>query len=133
LLLLATAALACAHAVPVAPATRTVNPGDRFTLFPGESAAIEETLLRVTFEGILSDNRCPVDVQCITGGQARAGLRLDLAAGRSEPFELDTERHPSAVVAGYRISLLSVSPVPRSTVQIAPGNYAVELIVARAD
>lgn len=123
--------VACAHTPQVPPATRTADLGERFTLGSGESAAIAETPARITFERILSDNRCPVDVQCITGGEARASFLFDSEAGRTEPVTLDTDRNATAVVAGYRISLESVSPAPRSTVTIDPRNYRVELTVSR--
>ena len=129
-LLLATT-LACALAPRVLPATRTADLGERITLKAGESAAIEGTPARITFERILSDNRCPVDVQCITGGEARAGFLFDAEAGHTEPVTLDTDRNATAVVAGYRISLVSVSPPPRSTVRIDPRDYVVELTVSR--
>jgi hypothetical protein len=130
-LLLATT-LACANAPRVLPATRTAGLGERITLKVRESAAIEGTPARITFERILSDNRCPVDVQCITGGEARAWFLFDAEAGHTEPVTLDTDRNATAVVAGYRISLVSVSPLPRSTVRIDPRDYVVELTVALA-
>lgn len=132
LTLLLAVTVACAHTPQAPPATRTADLGERFTLRPGESAAIAETPARITFERILSDNRCPVDVQCITAGEARALFLFDAEAGRTEPVTLDTDRNATAVVAGYRLSLNSVSPAPRSTVTIDPRNYLVELTVALA-
>jgi hypothetical protein len=123
---------ACAHAPQAPPATRTADLDERFSLRPGESAAVEGTPARITFERILSDNRCAIDVQCITAGEARAWFLFDAEAGRTEPVTLDTDGNATAVVAGYRISLVSVSPAPRSTVRIDPRNYVVELTVALA-
>jgi hypothetical protein len=131
LLLLATA-LACSHVPPIQPEVPTADLGERFTMRPGETAAIGGTPAKITFARILSDNRCAVDVQCITAGEARAWFRLDAERGYTETFTLDTDRNATAVVAGYRISLLAVSPAPRSTVRIDPGNYVVELTVALA-
>ena len=130
-LLLATT-LACAHTPQVPRATRTAHLGGRFTLKAGESAAIGGTPARITFERILSDNRCAIDVQCITAGEARAGFLFDAEAGRTEPVTLDTDRNTTTAVAGYRILLVSVSPAPRSTVRIDPRDYVVELTVALA-
>jgi hypothetical protein len=129
--LLLAAALGCAHAG--APrAGPTADLGERFTLRPGESAAIGRTPAEITFERILSDNRCAVDVVCIQAGEARAWFRLDAEQGHADTFTLDTDRNATAVVSGYRISLLSVSPAPRSAVRIDPRNYTVELTVALA-
>ena len=124
------ATLGCAHAP--APADRPApRLGERFTLHPGESAPIAGTRAKVSFERIVSDNRCAVDVVCIVAGEARASLRLEPEPGRPEAFLLDTGRNPVAAVAGYRVTLLSVSPVPRSTVSIDPRGYVVELAVTR--
>ena len=129
--LLMAATLACSHAAPAPPEISSVDLGERFTLRPGESAGIARTPVKITFERVLSDNRCAVDVVCIVGGEARASFRVDAEPGRTEPFTLDTDRNATAVVAGYRISLLSVSPAPKSTVRIDPLNYVVELTVSR--
>ena len=128
--LLFVSALACSHAPP-APEAPSVDLGERFTLHPGQFAGIAGTPARVTFERIVSDNRCAVDVQCITAGEARAWLRLIAEPGHMEIFMLDTDRNATAIVAGYRISLLSVSPAPRSTVRIDPKSYVIELTVSR--
>ena len=128
--LLFAAALGCAH-VPGPARAFTVSLGERFTLQPGGSARISGTPARLIFERILSDNRCPVDVVCIVAGEARAWLRMEAEPGRSDTVTLDTDRNPAAVVAGYRVTLLSVSPLPKSPVHIAPGSYSVELAVTR--
>jgi hypothetical protein len=65
-------------------------------------------------------------------GEATARFRLDAEPGRTETFTLDTDRNATAVVEGYRVSLLSVSPAPKSTVRVDPRNYTVELTVALA-
>jgi hypothetical protein len=128
--LLLAAALGCAHAEPP-PAGPAL--GERFTLRPGESAVIRGTPVKVTFEGILSDSRCAVDVVCIQAGEARASFRLQAGRGGTETFVLDTNRNSSAVVSGYRVSLVSVSPAPHSKVRIEPKSYAVELAFSRGE
>ena len=128
--LLLAAALACTHALPRTE-SRTILLGERFALHPDESAMFTGTPAKVRFEEIVSDNRCAIDVVCIVAGEARASFRLEAEPGRSETFTLDTARNMAVVAGGYRISLVSVSPAPRSTVSIDPRNYTVELIVTR--
>lgn len=98
---------------------------------PGQTVAIAGTPVKITFEGVVFDNRCPVDVVCIVGGEARASFRVDAGRAGADTVVLDTDRNPSAVVSGYRVSLVSVSPAPRSNVRIDPRNYVVELTVSR--
>ena len=55
---------------------------------------------------------------------------MDTGRGGAETFVLDTDRKASAIVSGYRVSLVSVSPAPRSTVRIDPRSYVVLLSVS---
>lgn len=122
-------ALGCVHAPPPPPETPVAAAGERFQLRPEESMQIAGTPVKITFEKIVSDNRCAVDVVCIVAGEARALLRLDQRGKLSIGFELDTGRTPRATVNGYRVSLVGVSPAPLSTIQIDPRSYVVELII----
>jgi hypothetical protein len=118
----------CAHA-PAAAAGPAL--GERFALHVGESASIRGERATIVFDRIVSDSRCPVDVQCIRAGEARAALRLEPGGGPEMSFELDTDRDRSQEVGGYRVTLVGVSPAPRSTVPIAPSAYRIELTVSR--
>lgn len=122
-------ALACAHPAPLAPPGPPVE--ERVTLRAGESAAIRGTPARITFERILSDSRCAIDVVCIQAGEATASFRMDTGRGGADTFVLDTDRKASAIVSGYRVSLVSVSPAPRSTIRIDPRSYVVLLSVSQ--
>ena len=99
----------------------------------GESVAIAGTPMTLSFDGILSDSRCAIDVVCIQAGEARAAFRLAAGGRGAESFELDSARNTSAVVGGYRVTLVSVSPAPRSTVRIAPADYVVEVTVQKGN
>jgi hypothetical protein len=100
-------------------------------LRPGQSASIRGERATVVFDRIVSDSRCAVDVQCIRAGEARAALRLEPGGGPEISFELDTDRDRSQEVGGYRVTLVGLSPAPRSTVEIAPSEYRIELTVSR--
>jgi hypothetical protein len=121
-------ALGCSHA-PVAETGPAL--GERFSLRAGESASIRGEGAAITFERILTDSRCAVDVQCIWAGEARGAFRFEKRGGPALSFELDTNREPVREVGGYQVSLLAVSPGPKSTVRIAPADYRVELSVTR--
>ena len=121
-------ALGCSHA-PAADTGPAL--GERFWLRAGESAAIRGERATVTFERVLSDSRCAVDVQCIWAGEARGAFRLETRGGDPVSFELDTDRERTREVGGYRITLHDVSPAPKSTVRIPPSEYRVEITVSR--
>lgn len=129
LVALLAAALGCTHTAPPS-ATPTVQLGQRFTLRSGGSAAIAGTPAKISFERILSDSRCAIDVTCIRAGEASAWFRLEAERGRSDTLTLDSDRNTTGVAGGYRVTLLSVSPAPRSTVRIDPRDYVVEISVS---
>lgn len=113
------------------PDARTVRVDEGFTLRAGESVAIAGTPVKITFEKILSDSRCAIDVVCIQAGEARAAFRLEEPGRPAESFELDTDRNRSWALDGFAVELLAVLPAPRSTVKIDPRHYAVEIRVSR--
>jgi hypothetical protein len=127
-LVLLTLALGCAH---VPPADTGPALGERFWLRAGESAAIRGERVTVTFERILADSRCAVDVQCIRAGEARGAFRLEARGGDPVSFELDTDRERTREVGGYVVTLHDVAPAPRSTVRIAATGYRTEISVSR--
>jgi hypothetical protein len=121
-------AAACSSA-PAADEGRAL--GERFSLRPGESAAIRGERAAIVFERVVSDSRCAVDVQCIWAGEARASFRLQPAGGAAISFELDTDRNRTHEVGGFRVTLDGVSPAPRSTAPITAADYRVEVTVSR--
>ena len=48
----------------------TVPLNERFTLSPGQVAAVEDADLRFQFVRVTGDSRCPADAICIQGGDA---------------------------------------------------------------
>ena len=125
------AALTLVSACADAPVATGPALGERFSLSAGESATIRGERARLVFERIVSDSRCAVDVQCIRAGEARAAFRLQTSGTAEVSFELDTDRDRTRDVGGYRVTLVDVSPAPRSTVRIPPAGYRVEITVSR--
>ena len=122
--------LACCSTSPSAP--RAVSLAERFTLAPGQTAEVEGTGLRVTFESVSADSRCPVDVTCVWEGDAVVIVSIAAGSARLQHQLHTSGRYPTEVDAGdYRVRLVEVAPVPRSTASPAPGDYRVTLLVSR--
>lgn len=123
--------LASCGTSPTTP--RPASVGDRFTLAPAQTALVEGTGLRVTFESVSADSRCPVDVTCVWEGDAVVVLTLRPAAGAPARPELHTAgRYPQEADAGdYRVRLVDLAPVPRASASPAPGDYRATLLVTR--
>jgi hypothetical protein len=120
-LLLATA---CDEESPLGP---TVSRAERFTLSPGQAAAVRGTDLRIEFAGVSGDSRCPADVVCIQAGEAIVQLRVH-DNRTSTSYELRTAPQRATVTHGsLSIELLDLQPYPFSTRQIQQSDYQATL------
>lgn len=99
----------------------------------GQSAVWnQDKNIKIRFEQVVLDNRCPSDVQCITGG----GAQVQFSLFQQSNGKLDTlstgdwnqgSLADSATLGALRIKLLEVSPYPKSNQTIAPSDYKVKL------
>jgi len=120
---------ACDEKSPVGP---TVGLNQRFTLAPGETATIEDVDLRVQFQEVTGDSRCPADAVCIQGGDAIVHIRV-FDGGTTSSYELHTGDSSRATVTHKqaRIGLVELQPYPFSSRTIAPTDYRATLTVTR--
>jgi hypothetical protein len=109
----------------------TVSLDARFTLAPGETASVQGRGIRLRFEGVTGDSRCPADAICIQGGDAIVKL---VASGNegSLSLELHTGDSSKASVTygSVKVTLVELSPYPFSSRTIAPGDYRATLSVS---
>ncbi len=87
-----------------------------FTLAPGQSADIESDDLRVTFDGVLGDSRCPSDVTCVWAGEAISAVTLRQGAtvlGQANLILPDVQRSTETFGA-YRVTAVRLDPYPNT-------------------
>ncbi len=102
-------------ACPVATTTVSDNVVDAFLNKPSAVGNIVITPLEV-----IEDSRCPIDVVCIQAGTVRVRTRIVNVGNPSEQvFALGKDLH----IGIQTITLLDVSPAPKSTEQIQPADY----------
>jgi len=105
--------------------------GQPFDLKAGTSAVLADGL-RLTFERVRADSRCPLDALCIQAGEAIVVLTLAQSAGAPVEQELrTTPAFSEASYLSYVIKLVALAPYPRSTQQIRPEDYVATLTVDR--
>lgn len=93
----------------------TTPANEAFTLRVGQSAVVENAALRITFIRVVSDSRCPSDVDCIWAGNAQIEIEIR-ANGAVDTARLNTFDGAREASAGnYRIEFLALAPTPRST------------------
>ena len=86
--------------------------------------------LKIKFNRVVEDSRCPVGTECIWAGNAR--ISITVAARRQKPrtVELNTNAGDKSVTIGRRvIELVSVSPERRAGATVPSRSYQVLLRV----
>lgn len=120
----------CGNPQPFDPEIE-VSLDEPFALRVAQSAEVATTGLRIRFDGVGEDSRCPVDVTCVWAGNARVRLTVD-ADGAVEQLELNTGLDPRvAQVHGSAVALEGLQPENRTGVTIAPDDYVATLRVTR--
>lgn len=108
--------------------------GREFTLRAGQRAALKGAGLRVRFDTVAGDSRCPAGVTCVWAGNAevlveaesggrRAVLKLNTHGGADLPKEA---RH-----GRYTVVLVALKPSPRPSGKVRAADYAATLLIRR--
>lgn len=130
-LLVLLAFTACSGRAPVEPQVSAVI-GDTFQLRVGQQVNLDNQALRISFDAVPEDSRCPAQVTCVWEGNARVRLRVT-AAGERTLVDLNTTLTPRAVtVRGYQISLERLEPQPVGTERTPQERYTAHLKVTRS-
>lgn len=103
-----------------------------FTLKLGAAESIDGEGLRIQFERVVSDSRCPKGVQCIRAGEAVIQIAV-MRGSTKGSYELKT-LPPSASrveVGRHFLTLVSVEPEPTIDAPPRPADYTATLTVGR--
>jgi hypothetical protein len=108
----------------------TVEPEREFTLAVGQEARISGSDITLVIDSVANESRCPSDVTCIQAGDA--DVRLRVRDGQESSHTIHALKEPrSASFNGYTITLVELSPTPRSTVRIQQRDYRARLRLSR--
>jgi hypothetical protein len=115
--------LAAGLLVSCASSLTQVASGPDFEPAPGKTVQLAGTGVRVTFLEVVNDSRCPVDVVCVTAGDAEVRLAVT-GEGEDRTVSLHTTQEPrSTTIGAVRLELTGLMPSPRSTVTVRPQDY----------
>jgi len=120
---------ACASGL-VGPSVPT---GRDFELKVGESVSLSGTDLRVRFDQVESDSRCPADAICVWAGEAVVALTV-IHSGGADRLALHTEPGTprEASVGDWVLVLTGLQPYPFSGRPITAADYRATLRVDHA-
>ena len=106
-----------------------VPKGEPFNLRVGDSALTTDDV-RIRFDTVRSDSRCPMDALCVRAGEAVIALTVGRVGEAPVGRELDTTpARSSTSFQNFTITLSSLQPYPRSDRQIQPGDYIGTFVV----
>lgn len=105
-----------------------------FQLRINQTATIENEGLRVTFQDVTEDSRCPIGAQCFWEGQATVAVGIakdgqDLGT-LSLTLRAGMEHLATTTLDEYTIQLAAVDPYPKQGRQTQPSDYVVTLVVS---
>jgi hypothetical protein len=105
--------------------------GQPFDMKPDEVVTIQG--LRIAFEGVSEDSRCPTGTQCAWAGDAAAAFTLEKAPAAAQRRTLHTHGRfeRQVTVDAFVVRLEDIKPYPKEGAAIAPGDYRATLVVTR--
>lgn len=110
----------------------SVSLNDTLQIAFGDTVFNDDENIRLTFDSLLGDSRCPVNVQCVWEGNAEIGF---VFSKDSEviPFRLNTSGNfaTSARVGDYDIKLVDVFPVPHTDSLYVADDYSARVVVSK--
>ena len=103
--------------------------GRAFEMKIGETFAVGD--LRLTFQRVANDSRCPIDAVCVWAGDAEIALRIEQGS-QAAVAALHTHLEPKQTVwNGYTIQFVSLAPSLSASSPVDPAQYRAQLLVTR--
>lgn len=95
-----------------------------FDLSLGETMQLKGSDFTLNFAEVTQDSRCPENTNCIRAGEVIFNLN-----GQSVTKE--PKREVKAMIGAYKVTVFSVSPYPKSGVQMDRTSYVVNVRVSK--
>ena len=128
-LILAVVALGACATVETAV---VAEPGVEFALPLGQTATLNASGVRIAFNRVNEDSRCPVDVQCVWAGEAKIQLTVSRPGSPDDVKVISITPPNNETSSGdVRIRFVGLAPVPRQADAGKPRDYVAHLIVTR--
>lgn len=135
-LLLALTLSGCGATPSVPSDSPTITLGQEFQVAAGRTATLPAANVRVVFNGVSEDSRCPSGVQCAWAGQAVVQISVYTPDGKAVGYNLllgGTRPNDDQATSGaYTIRLRALDPLPSSESEaVKPANYVATLLMTR--
>ncbi|MCX6169482.1 MAG: hypothetical protein NTX65_09085 [Ignavibacteriales bacterium] len=95
-----------------------------------EEIALNDSI-KIRFDGVTADSRCPIDAVCIWAGDGEVNLNVS-SNNSSKKYSLHTGLEPREIITGgYMIQLVNLMPAQRTSLRIRQEDYNIELRVTK--
>jgi hypothetical protein len=82
----------------------------------------------ICFDTVLTDSRCPIEVECVWAGEAIARFKIEKSD--SSPVFIDLhEGVNDTVISGYKFSFIKLLPYPSYGNQTRPEDYKARIVI----
>ena len=107
--------------------------GQEFKLRQGQEVAIKGHDLRVKFDALVEDSRCPTGVNCVWAGDAK--ILVGARQAKSEAVQLELHTNGQFAQVGmyqqYTVKLVALDPHPKADVEVGQKDYVATLLITR--
>lgn len=92
---------------------------------------------KLTFVDVVTDSRCPIDVDCVWPGEVTIALQAICKPADTINFELSfgeigTDHRDTTIFDIYRVEILEVLPIREEGVELEKGDYTVRVLVEKS-
>jgi len=118
------------------PDTTTAQLGHEFVLGGGQQAVVDGAGMRLKFDRVLDDSRCPKRVSCVWTGAAHVAMIVTPDGQPPTTIEFDTnpapgQTHMTGTAGGYTVELRALEPYPETPGTIPLQDYRATILVVR--
>ena len=116
------------------PGAVRASVGEEFKIKIGQQVIVKGPKLRIKFDSVHDESRCPTGVQCVWEGNAGVVVELwnKKKALVQATLNTNTSMKPNHLEhKGYTIKLVGLSPYPKADQRIDPKDYEAVLLVTK--
>ena len=120
-----------ANSLPTDEAAKKAVFDRNFKVSYGKEVKVKD--LKVKFDSLVDDSRCPKDVTCVWAGDAKIVVSVRRGNSKASSMELHTNGQfaQTGKYQQYVIKLVALDPYPRTSVKAKPGDYVATLLITK--
>ncbi|MGI9107172.1 MAG: hypothetical protein ACR2G4_13095 [Pyrinomonadaceae bacterium] len=104
-----------------------------FDLRVGREVTVKGEKLKLSFRSVAEDSRCPQDVRCIRAGNGQIRVKVS-QRNHAAIVKLNTMGELTRIsYQGYEVSLINLTPAPRSNRKINKKDYVATFMVSKKE